>query len=553
MCIRDRIQAENAYDLPGLAQGLNSIEALRSTVPAGSMADSCLLITLGRLQYRQSRIDLAVHSLTWAYQNSINAHYPRQRALAASALASVMREAGDYAQAQSLVREVIAWDTAHDLTLDLSVSRYLLGSILGEMHEHKAALEQLQQARKLSEQLGDQQGVAFADLRICQNQADLKDGATARKYCQQALRVFESNRTTDMIKDTRVTLAQLDLAEGKPADALAALNVVLDHGGNDVLPRSVEHMYRLRAQAEAALGDYKAAYLDDAEYLRRYQDANKSERMRQVTALSTRFDADREIERNESLQRELLLERERAERQRSQLRWTAAMAATGAAIIALMTYIVLSSQRHRRQLLRLAGEDSLTGLPNRRQTAHLTESALAGVARRGQVLTLALLDLDHFKRINDQCGHAEGDRVLQEFARRARLEVRTGDILGRWGGEEFLLVMSDCTLDQGLNTLERLRASVAAIKLPDAMGASRLTLSAGLTTNEDDVHSLAALVARADQALYEAKHGGRNRVRVSESIFRTASTGVRRAVRDTELLDVEVQVDLEDIGVSKGA
>jgi two-component system cell cycle response regulator len=143
--------------------------------------------------------------------------------------------------------------------------------------------------------------------------------------------------------------------------------------------------------------------------------------------------------------------------------------------------------------------------------------------------------------------------VLQEFARRARLEVRTGDILGRWGGEEFLLVMSDCTLDQGLNTLERMRASVAAIKLPDAMGAARLTLSAGLTTNEDDVHSLAALVARADQALYEAKHGGRNRVRVSESIFRTASTGVRRAVRDPELHDVEVQVDLEDIGVSKGA
>ena len=526
------IDAENAYDPPGLAQGLATIEAARTTVLAGSMADSCLLITLGRLQYRQSRIDLAVHNLTWAYQNSINARHPRQRVLAASALSSVMRAAGDYAQAQSLIREVIDWDTTHDLTLDLSVSRYLLGTILGEMHENLHALEQLQQARRLSEQLDDEQGVAFADLRICENQTELNASALARIGCQHALRVFEASHTTDMVKETRATLAQIDLLEGKPAAALATLNAVLDQRGADVLPRSVERMYRLRAQAHARLGDYRAAYDDFEEFVRRDQDANQSERVRQVTALRTRFDADREIERNESLKRQLALERERAERQRAQLRWTATLAATGAAVIALMSYIVVSTQRHRRQLLRLAGEDALTGLPNRRQTAQLAEAALAGAARRGQALTLALLDIDHFKRVNDQCGHAEGDRVLQEFSRRARQELRAGDILGRWGGEEFLLVMGDCTLDLGLMTLERLRGAVGGIDLPAAMANARLTLSAGLTTTEDGVHSLGALVARADAALYEAKHGGRDRVRVSEESYRTASTGIRRAVRD---------------------
>ena len=488
------IDAENAYDPPGLAQGLATIEAARTTVLAGSMADSCLLITLGRLQYRQSRIDLAVHNLTWAYQNSINARHPRQRVLAASALSSVMRAAGDYAQAQSLIREVIDWDTTHDLTLDLSVSRYLLGTILGEMHENLHALEQLQQARRLSEQLDDEQGVAFADLRICENQTELNASALARIGCQHALRVFEASHTTDMVKETRATLAQIDLLEGKPAAALATLNAVLDQRGADVLPRSVERMYRLRAQAHARLGDYRAAYDDFEEFVRRDQDANQSERVRQVTALRTRFDADREIERNESLKRQLALERERAERQRAQLRWTATLAATGAAVIALMSYIVVSTQRHRRQLL--------------------------------------LLDIDHFKRVNDQCGHAEGDRVLQEFSRRARQELRAGDILGRWGGEEFLLVMGDCTLDLGLMTLERLRGAVGGIDLPAAMANARLTLSAGLTTTEDGVHSLGALVARADAALYEAKHGGRDRVRVSEESYRTASTGIRRAVRD---------------------
>jgi len=346
------------------------------------------------------------------------------------------------------------------------------------------------------------------------------------------LHVFQANHTSDMVKETRATLAQLDLLDGRPAAALATLDALLDQRGADVLPRSVERMYKLRAQAEARLGNYKAAYSDFAEYLRRDQETNQSERARQVTALRMRFDADRELERNESLQRQLALEHERTERQRAQLRWTAALAATAAVVIALMSYIVVTTLRHRRQLLRLAGEDPLTGLPNRRQTAQLAEAALANAARRGQVLTLALLDLDHFKRINDQCGHAEGDRALQEFARRARQEVRAGDIFGRWGGEEFLLVMSDCTLDLGLVTLERLRGAVGRIALPAGIQNARLTLSAGLTTNEDHMHSLGALVARADAALYEAKHGGRDRVRVSEETYRTASTGVRRALRD---------------------
>jgi len=526
------IDAENAYDPPALAQALGTIEAARQSVQPGSMADTCLLIALGRMQYRQSRIDLAVHNITWAYQNSIKAHHARQRVLAAAALSFVMRAAGDYAQAQSLIREVIEWDTAHDLKLDLSVARYLLGTILGEVHDNLHAIDELQQARRLSEQLGDTQGVAFSDMRICENQAELNASATARGNCERALHVFQANHTSDMVKETRATLAQLDLLDGRPAAALATLNALLDQRGVDVLPRSVERMYKLRAQAEARLGNYKAAYSDFAEYLRRDQETNQSERARQVTALRMRFDADRELERNESLQRQLALEHERTERQRAQLRWTAALAATAAVVIALMSYIVVTTLRHRRQLLRLAGEDPLTGLPNRRQTAQLAEAALANAARRGQVLTLALLDLDHFKRINDQCGHAEGDRALQEFARRARQEVRAGDIFGRWGGEEFLLVMSDCTLDLGLVTLERLRGAVGRIALPAGIQNARLTLSAGLTTNEDHMHSLGALVARADAALYEAKHGGRDRVRVSEETYRTASTGVRRALRD---------------------
>jgi diguanylate cyclase (GGDEF)-like protein len=509
------ILAENAYDLAGLARAIESIEELRGTVAPGTVADSCLLISHGRLEFRAGRIDLAVRDHTRAYQDSITAQRPRQRVLAAGALSVVMRAAGDFEQAEALIREVIAWDTAHDLTLDLSVQRYQLATVMQDMHHDGPALEQLARARQLSEQLGDDQGVAFVDLHVCQIRASQNDTATARRSCEQALRTFQRNETIDMVKDTRVTLAQLDLEEGLPAAALATLNGVLEHGGRDVLPRSLPRMYQLRSEVEARLGLYEAAYRDSAEFLRRYQVTNESERQRQVTALRTRFDADREIERNELLQRQLALERERAERQRLQLRWTASLAAAGAALIALLAYIVVSTQRHRRQLLRLAGEDALTGLANRRETTLLAEAALAGCVRRGQVLTLALLDLDHFKRVNDRLGHAEGDRVLREFARQARTQLRASDILGRWGGEEFLLVMADCTLDQGLATLERVRDAIRAIAMVPGPAPEPLTLSAGLATNEDAAPTLEALVVRADAALYEAKNSGRDGVRVA--------------------------------------
>jgi diguanylate cyclase (GGDEF)-like protein len=523
--------AENVYDRQGLERAQAQVERVRATVQPGSQADVCLLITLGRVQARADRTDLAIQSLTRAYTESVRRGYPRQRVLAAGALAPAMRQANDFAQAESLTQEQIDWDKAHGLTLDLSVARYQRGVLLVDMHRYPEAIAELKEARALSVQLEDRVGVAFTDMHLCNAEIGDKSWDAARRHCQDALKVFQAHHSTDVIKQTSAQLARLDLEEGHAASALATLDRVLDQGGNDITPHQVVPMYQLRARAEAALGDYKAAFRDLNEYLRLFGQANESERRRQETLLRTRFDADREIQRNTSLQRELALERERADHQRLQLRSVAALGAAGAIVILLLGYIVLSTQQHRRRLQRLAGEDALTRLPNRRNTIQLAEATLSAATRSGRVVTVALIDLDHFKLINDQCGHAEGDRVLQEFARIARLQLRASDVLGRWGGEEFLLVMSECTLDQGLATLERVRGAAARIAVAGpAPDERRVTLSAGLATNEDGANALDVIVARADAALYEAKHGGRDLVRIAEESYRTASTGVRRAL-----------------------
>lgn len=296
-------------------------------------------------------------------------------------------------------------------------------------------------------------------------------------------------------------------------------------------PRRVAPVYEMRARANAALHDYRAAYADLEEYVRRYVEVNDAERTKQTAALRARFETDREIERNISLQRELALGNERLQRQQERLRWTLIAVAAGGFVIALLTYILVISLRHRRQLSRLASQDSLTGLCNRRRSVELATQALAVANAESRPLTIAIVDLDHFKMINDRCGHAVGDHVLREFAHRGVTSLRADDVFGRWGGEEFIVVLPDATLDAALASIERLRIMALEIELPASAGGLRVSFSAGLATNAAGTKALDEIVAEADVALYEAKGRGRDLVRVATESYRMASTGVRHALQ----------------------
>ncbi len=161
-----------------------------------------------------------------------------------------------------------------------------------------------------------------------------------------------------------------------------------------------------------------------------------------------------------------------------------------------------------RQLEDLVATDELTGLFNRRHFLRLASRELDSLTPNRQH-GLALIDLDHFKRINDVHGHAAGDRVLQTFAAVARACLRDGDVLARYGGEEFVLLLPNCDADRLTACCERLRQAFEQAE-PVGVQVERLSLSAGMTllTAGDDLDDA---LQRADQALYRAKRGGRNR------------------------------------------
>ena len=415
----------------------------------------------------------------------------------------------------------------------LSVTRYLRGAVLLEKGNYQLALAEFDEARDLALALADRQGVAYADLRICETRIQLGQSAVGRPSCQAAEAVFSAADVEDLVKQARALLAHADLDAGQPAAALATLNEVLDQGGADIVPHAVPQLYELRARANAASGNYRAAYADLLEYVRRTHAVSDADRARSGSVLRARFRVDSEIERNLSLQRELRLTRESSALQRDQLQRRTEVLGAGVGLVVLLVYVLLTNMGHRRQLQRMAREDSLTRLPNRRRTAELATAALAEALNTNRPLTIALIDLDHFKLINDACGHAVGDRVLKDLARASRAMLRDGEVLGRWGGEEFLMLLPAQPLDLALARVEALRAAALEIALPENARAAglRVSLSAGMATSYEGASSLDEIIARADVALYEAKKQGRNLVRVADESLQASTTAIRRALR----------------------
>jgi diguanylate cyclase (GGDEF)-like protein len=179
---------------------------------------------------------------------------------------------------------------------------------------------------------------------------------------------------------------------------------------------------------------------------------------------------------------------------------------------------VLLGQWRRREanVLRLSLTDVLTQVHNRRSILEQLETAVARSRRSGTALAIALLDLDHFKRINDRWGHPMGDRVLQEAARVLQDCIRDGDAVGRFGGEEFLLLLPGASREGAERLVERCRARLAALQLMADNGeAVPVSASFGLACTSGSGRTTEALVRAADTALYQAKQNGRNRVELA--------------------------------------
>ena len=182
------------------------------------------------------------------------------------------------------------------------------------------------------------------------------------------------------------------------------------------------------------------------------------------------------------------------------------------AFVPLTHYSLVASAE--RSLRMKASTDPLTGLPNRRRILDIARSAQADDLRRGHGLCVLLCNIDHFKNVNDGHGHEVGDLALQQVGQVLRASLRANDVVARWGGEEFLVLVVDANLDLAAQAAERMRRAVAQARVELAAGpALTLTVTIGVARLRDG-DTIDAAIARADTALYRGKADGRNRVSI---------------------------------------
>ncbi len=272
--------------------------------------------------------------------------------------------------------------------------------------------------------------------------------------------------------------------------------------------RLIVRYHRAAAEAYARMKDYPAAYRATMELVAAEHALALAGSKKRVQELTVKFDV--KVKDGENA---LLI----AERAQLESRKTLLMLALlfGAILLGAIAVLLALQVRQKRRFAVLALRDELTGAPNRRHIIELAGTEVKTARQYGREVWLSILDIDHFKRINDEFGHEAGDAVLKMFYACCAGALRKSDALGRIGGEEFLLVSVGVLQEDIFALYERLLAAVKLIQVPGAPAGYALGFSMGTCSSRNSKLDVKSIIKHADDALYQAKQSGRARCRAS--------------------------------------
>ena len=418
--------------------------------------------------------------------------------------------------------EAQAYYEKHQRRLELANTMFGLGRSYLKLNKQQVGLELLVKSARLAVNIKDIQGAAYSYQQISEVLIERGNLDEAGSYLVDALRLFEEAKNPYQQIGVLLAQARIGLIEGAAPLALERIEAAqLLADGDAFLPHKVQ-ISKLKAEVFAALGEYREAYQLILTMLadeRRLQQEQNSQRL---IKLKTAFETEQQRSQNALLQEQNLRQKAELESERKQRGYTAIVVTLLAVICLLLMWQHQISKRHQKKYETLANKDGLTGLLTRRKTLEDVGQQLNLAHRHNEYMTLALLDLDHFKHINDTWGHQAGDDILRGFSALANKSFRGTDILGRIGGEEFLFAFPHTSIDDAVKLLNRFREIVKDV--PARIGREDITLSVSIgLVSGDESEDTAQLMNLADEALYVAKAAGRDCIRVyQQAVARTS-------------------------------
>lgn len=471
----------------------------------------------GELAYYRGAFTAALGDLNRAHALEIEMGRESRQNYVLNAIANVYADArvGSFDRAIEYYRQLLERHRAAGRLADVATAHFNLGSTYERKGDLEAALAEMETAVAVDRERGALDEVAFNERAVASVLVKLGRPRQALDHVETALEQFLAAGNEEWAAHARLTRGIARRALGDPAGALVDLDLAAARfraGGND---RYLARVEEERAEALAARGEHAAALAARSAQLALERKLAESIRDEQTSRLRVEFETEQKERENAALLRENEL-RAQALRDAGRIRdLQRVVIGLAAALLVLLLVLALRQLRRARRMHRLAMTDELTRLPNRRSLFAQAEERLAEARRGGEPLALLALDIDHFKRINDTHGHETGDRVLQRVAHAARSALRSGDVVGRTGGEEFLAVLPATGAPAAAEVAERLRLAVERLDMSDLAPGLAVSVSLGVAARAGDIDiDIHELARRADEALYRAKEAGRNRVEV---------------------------------------
>lgn len=498
-------------ELGETAAGRAEFEALLALTaqPADAGIRGLVLMERGVHRSRSGDWDMAQQDLISACEQLKNQGPALDHTLCLGHVANHYRRVGDVEEALRLLQTLYAAARQRGATFDSAVYGFGIGQSQQAQQQWAEAIRSFEEVTEASRKLGDVLGVSYAEHAIAVSQLKLGRAQEALAYAERALGKLDRATDPREYEVNVVTRAEALVALDRAAEANAELERVeqaLRQRGDQP---SLALWLIVRATAMRQLGRWREAYqsLADAQAI---QDKLQELRVSQQSArLRMQFNRTRDAEDISALRQ--------LNEQGQRLRQTQAVALVlFVMVLAAVVMVAVRKFRQARHLHTLASTDELTGLVNRRALMAFAEDAVERAHRDEVALAVLMIDIDHFKRINDSHGHAVGDQVLRHASRVLAAGLREHDRLGRVGGEEFVAVLPGATLAQARQVADRMRNAIDAARLIGPSGEVRFTVSIGVA-GARIAETAAALLERADAALYAAKNGGRNAVVIDQA------------------------------------
>ncbi|MDN4500853.1 GGDEF domain-containing protein [Alteromonadaceae bacterium BrNp21-10] len=409
--------------------------------------------------------------------------------------------------------EASIYHEQHQQWQELSISLYGLGRANIGSGNIAVGKAQLQRSAELAKQVGDIQGIAYAIKELAAVNIKDQKYALAEQQLLKAKEIFDQAQNPYMQLDVTKSLSALAIANKELEEAEQYLQAAREYLDPTSMPIQKISLDEQVARVEALKGNFQQAYQQLHKTVRAKQRIYSQQSTEQLHQLRSHYELESKEQNNQLLARQNELQKITLGAQQRQNIYLWAMFGFSLLICLLLAILVYRNQQNKKRLLHLANVDSLTGLLNRRKALEILSFQFDLAVRHHFQLCVVVVDLDFFKKINDQFGHAIGDKVLQRFGNVCQSIFRSTDIVGRIGGEEFIIALPHTQQSAAENLLHSLRKHTQNIASEFDNIDMEISISCGLSVYQEQ-KSIEELIAQADKALYQAKEHGRDRMEI---------------------------------------